>query len=99
MRRACGRNGQGWPARADRLESADAPIPVALAACAALRRLAAHCLRAGAARLRAGLAEYAAIWGREGPRITAALEAASGLHFPAGPIDANVSGARPMMSL
>ena len=46
----------------------------------------------------AGSAEYARIWEAEGQRITAALEAASGLQFPAGPIDANVSGARPMMS-
>ncbi|HEY5722381.1 MAG TPA: hypothetical protein VIT45_08665 [Allosphingosinicella sp.] len=47
----------------------------------------------------AGAAEYARIWESDGPRIVAALESASGLRFPDGrAIEANVSGARPMMS-
>ena len=44
----------------------------------------------------AGAAEYRAIWGREGPRIAAALEAATGLTFPEAPIEALVGELRPM---
>ena len=47
-------------------------------------------------RFAAGADEYRAIWRREGPRIAAALEAATGLTFPATPIEALVSDAPPM---
>jgi hypothetical protein len=43
-------------------------------------------------------AEYERIWRADGPRIVSALEAASGLQFPAGAIDALVTRGRPMMS-
>ena len=43
-------------------------------------------------------AQYGRIWEEDGPRIVAALEAASGLQFPAGDIDALVVRGRPMMS-
>jgi hypothetical protein len=46
----------------------------------------------------AGAAEYKAIWNSDGARIVAALEAASGLIFPDGAIDALVTRGRPMMS-
>lgn len=42
--------------------------------------------------------EYRDIWESEGGRIAAALEAASGLTFPAERIDVTVSGGRPMTS-
>jgi hypothetical protein len=40
--------------------------------------------------------EYQAIWAREGARITAALEATSGLTFPTTPIEVIVSDSAPM---
>ena len=43
-----------------------------------------------------GSEQYRAIWEQEGPRIVAALEAASGLAFPAGEIDVIVSDSPPM---
>ena len=46
----------------------------------------------------AGAAEYRTIWESDGARIVAALEAASGLQFPGGAIDALVVRGRPMMS-
>ena len=46
----------------------------------------------------AAAAGYERIWKSEGERIVAALEGASGLRFPAGPIDALVTRGRPMMS-
>lgn len=42
--------------------------------------------------------EYRRLWQAEGPRITAAMEAATGLAFPAERIDAIVSEGRPMAS-
>ena len=45
-----------------------------------------------------GADEYERIWDSEGARIVAALEATSGLAFPAGAIDATVSDSRPMMA-
>lgn len=41
-------------------------------------------------------AEYRRLWETDGARIVAALEATSGLAFPAAPIEAIVSGGRPM---
>jgi hypothetical protein len=49
-------------------------------------------------RFASDTAEYRRIWEREGPRMAAALEAASGVEFPAAPIDALVSDGPPMMS-
>lgn len=49
-------------------------------------------------RFASDTAEYRRIWEREGERMIAALEAASGLEFPAAPIDALVSDGPPMMS-
>jgi hypothetical protein len=49
-------------------------------------------------RFASDTAEYRRIWEREAERMVAALEAASGLQFPAEPIDALVSDAPPMMS-
>jgi len=40
--------------------------------------------------------EYRELWRAEGPRIVAALEAATGLDFPAAPIEAIVSEGSPM---
>lgn len=40
--------------------------------------------------------EYRQIWEREGPRIAAALEAATGVAFPAAPIEATVGASAPM---
>jgi hypothetical protein len=40
--------------------------------------------------------EYRSIWAAEGARIVVALEKASGLEFPAAPIDVVVSEGRPM---
>lgn len=42
--------------------------------------------------------EYRRLWETEGPRIVAAMEAATGLAFPPDPIDAIVSEGRPMAS-
>ena len=41
---------------------------------------------------------YRRLWRSEGPRIVTAMEAATGLAFPPGPIDAIVSEGRPMAS-
>jgi hypothetical protein len=49
-------------------------------------------------RFASDTAEYRRVWEREGERMIAALEAASGLEFPAAPIDALVSDGPPMMS-
>ena len=49
-------------------------------------------------RFASDTAEYRRIWEAEGARMIAALEAASGLEFPAAPIDALVSDGPPMMS-
>jgi len=49
-------------------------------------------------RFASDTAEYGRIWEAEGPRMIAALERASGLEFPAAPIDALVSDGPPMMS-
>jgi hypothetical protein len=49
-------------------------------------------------RFAAASADYARVWRSDGPRIAAALEAASGLRFPDKRIDAIVSDARPMTS-
>ena len=49
-------------------------------------------------RFASDTAEYRRIWEREGARMAAALESASGLEFPAAPIDAFVSDGPPMMS-
>ncbi|HEX8192989.1 MAG TPA: hypothetical protein VF552_08825 [Allosphingosinicella sp.] len=49
-------------------------------------------------RFASDTAEYRRIWEREGARMAAALEEASGLEFPAAPIDALVSDGPPMMS-
>ena len=49
-------------------------------------------------RFASDAAEYRRIWEREGARMAAALEAASGLEFPPAPIDALVSHGPPMMS-
>ena len=51
-----------------------------------------------AARFAAASDEYSRIWERDGARMIAVLEAASGLAFPAGAIEAIVSDAPPMMS-
>jgi hypothetical protein len=40
--------------------------------------------------------EYRALWEEEGPRIVAAMEAATGLPFPAAPIEAIVGNGPPM---
>lgn len=40
--------------------------------------------------------EYRAIWETDGPRIVAALEAATGLRFPATPVEAIVNDSPPM---
>ena len=42
--------------------------------------------------------EYRRLWEAEGPRIAAAMEAATDLAFPAAPVDAIVSEGRPMAS-
>lgn len=42
--------------------------------------------------------EYRRLWQAEGPRIVAAMEAATGLAFPAARVDAIVSEGRPMAS-
>jgi hypothetical protein len=42
--------------------------------------------------------EYRRLWQAEGPRIVAAMEAATGLVFPAAQVDAIVSEGRPMAS-
>lgn len=42
--------------------------------------------------------EYRGLWQAEGPRIAAAMEAATGLAFPAEAVDAIVSEGRPMAS-
>lgn len=42
--------------------------------------------------------EYRQLWQAEGPRIVAAMEAATGLAFPAARVDAIVSEGRPMAS-
>jgi hypothetical protein len=42
--------------------------------------------------------EYRRLWLAEGPRIVAAMEAATGLAFPAQPVDVIVSEGRPMAS-
>jgi hypothetical protein len=42
--------------------------------------------------------EYRRLWQTEGPRIVAAMEAATGLVFPAARVDAIVSEGRPMAS-
>ncbi len=42
--------------------------------------------------------EYRRLWQAEGPRIVAAMEAATGLAFPAAPVDVIVSEGRPMAS-
>ena len=42
--------------------------------------------------------EYRRLWQAEGPRIVAAMEAATGLAFPAAPVEAIVSEGRPMAS-
>jgi hypothetical protein len=42
--------------------------------------------------------EYRRLWQAEGPRIVAAMEAETGLAFPAAPVDAIVSEGRPMAS-
>jgi len=42
--------------------------------------------------------EYRRLWKAEGPRIVAAMEAATGLAFPAARVDAIVSEGRPMAS-
>jgi hypothetical protein len=42
--------------------------------------------------------EYRRLWQAEGPRIVAAMEAATGLTFPAEPVDVLVSEGRPMAS-
>jgi hypothetical protein len=42
--------------------------------------------------------EYRRLWQAEGPRIVAAMEAATGLAFPQAPVDAIVSEGRPMAS-
>lgn len=42
--------------------------------------------------------EYRRLWQAEGPRIVAAMEAATGLTFPASAVDAIVSEGRPMAS-
>ena len=42
--------------------------------------------------------DYALIWRSDGPQIIGALEAATGLEFPADRIEARISDARPMMS-
>lgn len=47
-------------------------------------------------RFEAGAAEYRAIWRAEGPRIVAAIEAATGIPFPDAPIEAFVSDGPPM---
>ena len=44
----------------------------------------------------AAAAEYRAIWEADGPRIVAALEAATGLRFPAAPVEAIVNDSPPM---
>jgi hypothetical protein len=50
----------------------------------------------GAPRFAGETAAYREIWAREGPRIVAALEAATGLAFPAAPIEATVAAGPPM---
>jgi hypothetical protein len=40
--------------------------------------------------------EYRAIWEADGPRIVAAMEAATGLRFPARPVEAIVNDSPPM---
>jgi len=47
-------------------------------------------------RFAAAAQEYRAIWDAEGPRIVAALEAATGLDFPAAPIEVIVREGAPM---
>lgn len=47
-------------------------------------------------RFAAAAGDYRAIWEAEGPRIVAALEAASGLSFRAVPVEAIVGNAPPM---
>ena len=47
-------------------------------------------------RFAAGTAEYRAIWEADGPRIVAALEAASGLNFRAVPVEAMIGDGPPM---
>jgi hypothetical protein len=42
--------------------------------------------------------EYRRLWRAEGPRIVAAMEAATGLRFPPAPVDVIVSEGRPMTS-
>jgi hypothetical protein len=49
-------------------------------------------------RFASDTAEYRRIWEREGERMIAALETASGLEFPAALIEALVSDGPPMMS-
>lgn len=49
-------------------------------------------------RYASDMSEYRRIWEREGERMITALEGASGLQFPAAPIDALVSDGPPMMS-
>ena len=49
-----------------------------------------------APRFEAETAAYREIWAREGARIAAALEAATGLTFPATPIEVTVSSTSPM---
>lgn len=44
----------------------------------------------------AAAAEYRAIWQSDGTRIVAALEAATGLRFPAAPVEAIVNDSSPM---
>lgn len=48
------------------------------------------------ARFDAAAAEYRNLWEREGARIVAAMEAATGTAFPETPIEAIVSGGPPM---
>jgi hypothetical protein len=47
---------------------------------------------------RAGLAEYRRLWEAEGPRIVAAMEAATGVAYPHSPIEMIVYGGTPMTS-
>ena len=70
-------------------------LPVAALIAAAPPRL--EILPAGP-QFRAPADEYRRIWDSEGARIVAALEAVSGLAFPAAPIEAIVSEGPPMMS-
>jgi len=51
------------------------------------------------ARFAAAADEYRRIWAAEGPRIVAAMEAATGLAFPEAPIEAIINDGRPMTAL